>query len=217
MDMSPVSIFIVDDHEIVRDGIRALLIGTTIAKVIGEADSPQELFLELQSHQPQVILLDIAMPGGSGLDCLQKLQAEYPDIEVLMLSANTDAKSIHQAVKLGCTGFLPKDCSKKELLEALESVGKGQPYFGKQILPIVFNGFVDGVQNPDNKELPLSEREIEIVICLANGLSFKEVAAQLFISPRTVESHKKTIFEKMQFNNNADLIKYAIRNKLIEL
>ena len=200
-----------------RDGIRALLIGSTVAKVIGEADSPQALFLELESHQPDVIILDIAMPGGSGLDCLAQLKTDYPTIEVLMLSANTDSESIHKAVSLGCTGFLPKDSSKKELLEALEKVAKGQPYFGKNILPIVFNGFVKGVQNPGHQESPLSEREIEIVICLANGLSYKEAAAQLFISPRTVESHKKAIFEKLQFNNNADLIKYAIKNKLIDL
>lgn len=215
--MTRISIFIVDDHEIVRDGIRALLIGSTVAKVIGEADSPQALFLELESHQPDVIILDIAMPGGSGLDCLAQLKTDYPTIEVLMLSANTDSESIHKAVSLGCTGFLPKDSSKKELLEALEKVAKGQPYFGKNILPIVFNGFVKGVQNPGHQESPLSEREIEIVICLANGLSYKEAAAQLFISPRTVESHKKAIFEKLQFNNNADLIKYAIKNKLIDL
>ena len=215
--MTRISIFIVDDHEIVRDGIRALLIGSTVAKVIGEADSPQTLFLELESHQPDVIILDIAMPGGSGLDCLAQLKTDYPTIEVLMLSANTDSESIHKAVSLGCTGFLPKDSSKKELLEALEKVAKGQPYFGKNILPIVFNGFVKGVQNPGHQESPLSEREIEIVICLANGLSYKEAAAQLFISPRTVESHKKAIFEKLQFNNNADLIKYAIKNKLIDL
>ena len=215
--MTRISIFIVDDHEIVRDGIRALLIGSTVAKVIGEADSPQALFLELESHQPDVIILDIAMPGGSGLDCLAQLKTDYPTIEVLMLSANTDSESIHKAVSVGCTGFLPKDSSKKELLEALEKVAKGQPYFGKNILPIVFNGFVKGVQNPGHQESPLSEREIEIVICLANGLSYKEAAAQLFISPRTVESHKKAIFEKLQFNNNADLIKYAIKNKLIDL
>lgn len=215
--MTRISIILVDDHEIVRDGIRALLIGSTVAKVIAEADSPDELFLELQNHQPQIIILDIAMPGGSGLDCLQKLQENYPQIEVLMLSADTDSETIHRAIKLGCTGFLPKDCSKKELLEAIEKVAQGQPYFGKNILPTVFNGFVEGIKGKTAMELPLSEREIEIVVCIANGLSYKEAAEQLFISPRTVESHKKAIFEKLQFNNNADLIKFAIKNKLIEI
>lgn len=212
-----INLMLVDDHEIVRDGIRALLFGHPRIRVISEASGLSELFEQLKEHKPNIILLDISMPGGSGLEGLPRLKEDFPDIAVIMLSANTEETDIHKAVKSGCSGFLPKNCSKKELIEALEKVAEGRHYFGKNIQDVVFNGFVDGVQTEKKHNLPISNREVEVIVCLANGLSHKETAQKLFISPRTVDSHKKAIYEKLSLNNLSDLIKFAIKNQLIEL
>lgn len=212
-----IDIIIVDDHEIVRDGIRALLLGHPKIRVLAEASTVKELFVQLLEYQPHIILLDILMPGDSGLEGLTRLKQEFSDIDVVMLSSNNDDSTIHKAVKSGCSGFLPKDCSKKELIEALEKVAEGRHYFGKNIQDVVFNGFVEGIKDGKKQNLPISDREIEVIICLANGLSHKETAQKLFISPRTVDSHKNAIYEKLNFHTLSDLIKYAIKNKLIEI
>jgi two-component system, NarL family, response regulator NreC len=212
-----VKIILVDDHEIVRDGIRSILTGQNGITVIAEAASTEEMFEKLGEHKADIILLDISMPGGSGLEALGKLKEEFPDTRIIMLSANTGEQDVKKAVKSGCSGFLPKDCSKKELLEAIEKVSDGLTYFGKNIQDIVFSGFVEGVQQGKKHNLPVSDRELEVIICLANGLSHKETAQKLFISPRTVDSHKKAIYEKLNLSNLSDLIKFAIKNELIEI
>lgn len=209
-----IKIFITDDHEIFRDGIRALLIGSSI-QVIADFSTAQALLERLPQQQPDLLLLDISMPQMSGIEALEVLQAEYPDLPVLMLSADTEEQRIHEAIQKGAKGFLPKDCSREELIKGIESVAKGQAYFGSNVLGAVFNGYVKQAQ-PKGAAL-LSERELDIVRLLCDGLSYKAIGEQLFISPRTVESHKQAIFKKLDLTNNAQLIKYAIKHQLISL
>ncbi|MCP4442749.1 MAG: response regulator transcription factor [Aureispira sp.] len=218
--MSTIKIILVDDHEIVRDGIRALLLGQPQIKIIGDACDSEELFEYLENQTPDIVILDIRMPGHSGIEIAGMLKKDFPDIKPLMLSAETDEQSIHQAIENGAKGFLPKDCSKSELIEAINTIAKGRNYFGQNILSTVFKGFVDGVQNPQKTNTALdalSERELEVIKHLSDGMSYKEIAKELFISPRTVESHKKSIFEKLELSNNAQLIKFAIKHKIVEL
>ncbi len=216
--MEKIAIIIVDDHEIVRDGLRALLLGSLQIKVVAEASNAYELFDLLKTHQPQVVLLDIAMPGMSGIDISKVLKQDFPDIKILVLSANTQENYIIAAVRAGALGFLPKNCSKEELLNAIRAVAQGQLFFGKNITSSVFQNFVQYVQQKSNEELQcLSEREMQVLKGFAEGQSYKEIADKLSISARTVESHKKSIFEKLNFNSNVDLIKYAIKEGIIIL
>lgn len=212
--MHNISIFIVDDHEILRDGIRALLLGTTI-QVLADFSTPFQLFERLKTQKPDLILLDIIMPKMNGLEALDQLKKDYPDIPVLMFSAETEEQRIQQAVQKGALGFLPKDCTKEELIEAIETVVKNENYFGSSILSTIFKGYVTGTKQKRHKEL--SEREISIIQLLCEGLGYKDIGKELFISPRTVESHKQAIFKKLKLDNNAQLIKYAIKHGLTNL
>ncbi len=213
-----ISIIIVDDHEIVRDGIRALMLGHPKIRVMADVPNAMYLFQALKQDSPDLILLDIALPGTSGIEICKIIQKEYPHIRVLMLSANTQENYILSSVKAGARGFLPKDCSKKELFEGIIAVHRGNLYFGRNITTAVFQSFARQIQQTPQEDLfPLSDREMEVLLGFARGMSYKEIADELSVSARTIESHKKSIFEKLNFQNNVDLVKYAIREGLIPL
>lgn len=216
---SPIHIIIVDDHQIVIDGIRAMLLTNKTIRVIGTALEAQKLWELLRHKQPDVLLLDMNLPLVNGIEITKKIIEEYNNIRILMLTANTDKNTILKAVKVGVHGFLPKECRKEELLLAIERIANGEHYFGKDIAPIVYQSFANQVSRKSKliTNSNLTEREIEVVRGFANGQSYKEIGMALFISPRTVETHKKNIFKKLNFQNQADLIKYAIKEGIIEL
>lgn len=205
------TIALVDDHEIVRDGIEALLLGNALYKVIWTAENGQTLWEKIAVREPNVILLDIQMQGESGLELLIPLATRYPLVKVLMLSANTDEQSLQKAIENGAIGFLGKDCSKKELTEAIAAAIDGQPYFSKTLLPSVFKGFVQQKQQQSTAPV-LSPREEEIARLLAKGIPYKEIADKLFISVRTVETHRKNILEKLALDGTPALIEYAAKH-----
>ncbi|MBL4648826.1 MAG: response regulator transcription factor [Aureispira sp.] len=219
MTTTPIHIILVDDHQIVIDGIRAMLLTNKFIKVIGTALDGEKLWELLRHKTPQVLLLDMNLPTMNGIEITKKVLAEHPDIRILMLTANTDKNTILHAVKVGVHGFLPKECSKEELLIAIERIANGEHYFGKDIASTVYQSFAHQVSGKSkiNSNSELTEREIEVVRGFANGQSYKEIGATLFISPRTVETHKKNIFKKLHFKNQAELIKYAIKEGIIQL
>lgn len=217
MSHVPISIIVVDDHQIVIDGIRALLLLSKHIKIIGTANNAEQLWKLLENHSPQVILLDRQLPTMDGIEITQQLIAEEHPLRVLMLTANTDKGTILQAVQAGVYGFLPKECSKEELVLAIEQVAQGEHYFGKTIAPIVYQSFAQQMSGNKPSSPQITKREIEVIRGFANGQTYKEIGAALFISPRTVETHKKNIYAKLGFNNQADLIKYAIKAGIVTL
>jgi DNA-binding NarL/FixJ family response regulator len=217
MSRSPIPIIVVDDHQIVIDGIRALLLLHKNIKIVGTANNAEELWKLLERHSPQVVLLDRQLPTMDGIEITQKLIAEERPLHVLMLTANTDKGTIVQAVQAGVCGFLPKECRKEELIKAIEQVARGEHYFGKDIAPIVYQSFAQQMRGNKQSQPKLTNRETEVIRGFANGQTYKEIGAALFISPRTVETHKKNIYTKLGFQNQADLIKYAIREGIITL
>lgn len=216
---SPIQIIIVDDHQIVIDGIRAMLLTQTNIKVIGTALNATKLWELLHQKPPQLLLLDMNLPEINGLEIAKKVLMEYSNIRILILTANTNKNAILAAVKTGVHGFLPKECSKEELIKAIQRIAEGEYYFGSDIAPIVYQSFANQVagKSKNNLSNSLTEREIDVVRGFANGQSYKEIGETLFISPRTVETHKKNIFKKLQFQSQADLIKYAIKQGIIQL
>ena len=213
--MKSTSIGIVDDHEIVRLGLTALLLNSTF-EVIMQAGSHNEILNQLKEKTPEIILLDINLPGISGLETLKSIKGDYPEIKVLMISANVNMHFVESSIKNGAGGYLHKDCSKEELIEALETVDNGEMYFSKTISPSIYQSLAQKLRNPGSGS-ELSDREIEVLIGFAEGYTYAEIADNLSISKKTVEAHKKAIFEKLGFENNSDLVKYAIKQRFIEL
>ena len=218
--MDKIKILIVEDHKIVRAGIRAMLLGNQRVEIIGEAGNAKTLFDLLdKGYEPDVLLLDIKLGGNTnGIDIAQSVKSSNPKIRSLMLSANTDEKYIIAALKAGAKGFLSKDCQKDELLEALDAVKRNKMFFGKHISDTVINSYICSVRGDvDPGDNPLSTREFEIAKLLVEGLSAKQIGEELSISPRTVESHKNNILEKLGLSSTIDLVKYAIKKEWIEV
>lgn len=215
-----IKIIIVDDHQIVIDGISAMLIGVEGIKLIASFNKGFDVLNEISKNKPDILIMDIKLPDISGIDLTKQILEKYSDIKVIILSAQDDEESILNSIKAGVKGFLNKNTSKDEFLKAIRFVNDGFEYFSESISKIVYKSFVNQVksnENKQNEEAKLSEREIEILILLCDGLSFKDIADKLFISVRTVETHKKNFMEKLNLKSTADLIKYGIRNKFIEI
>jgi DNA-binding NarL/FixJ family response regulator len=216
--MEPIKIIIVDDHKIVRDGIKALLLGQKTVKCIGDAEDAGGLEVLLQKEIPDVVVLDIHLPGKSGIEVAHEMQEKYPDVGILALSSNCGESIILDAVKAGAKGFLSKDTSKEELVEAIVSVACGEGFFGAKIHHIIYSSYIGQVMSKEGKrENCLSVREIEILTLLADGFSNKEIAGKLFVSPRTIDTHKANIMSKLNLTSTVDMVKYAIKQGYIRL
>ncbi len=213
-----IDIFLVEDHKIVRDGLRALLLGVKDVKIVADAASGKGFYEQFEKIHIDIVILDIGLPDISGIDIAQKLTLNQPEIKVIILTANTDENNIVQAVKAGVSGFLSKDTPKEEFLEAIRSVQKGEQYFGDAISKIVYKGYINTIKGKQPKDKKsLTSRELEVIKLISDGLAYKEVAGKLFISTRTVETHRNNILEKLELKNNIELVKYAIKNNIVDL
>jgi len=216
-----IKIILVDDHNIVRDGINALLMLENDIEVVGEAANADELYSLLKTLKVNLLLLDIIMPGKSGIEIAEEVNNNFPDIKIIILSSDLGENSIFQAIHAGIAGYLPKDVKKQELLDAIRQVSADKEYYSDAIPTTIFKNYKAfaqaGKKSKFESTIALTEREKEIVYWFAEGLSYKEIAAKLFISPRTVESHKNNIMEKLGLKTTVDMIKYAIKSGLVKL
>ncbi len=217
--MKKIKVFIID-HQLVRDGFKALLSEEKNITVVGEASDAQEFFRKTKSALPDVVLADISLPGMSGIDITQKITRDYPGMRVLILSMYTNEEFIAKSIKAGAKGYLPKNTTRKELTSAIQAVAQDKEYFSSVISDTILHSYVQKVRQPAaaRSEPPsLTPREIEILRLSVSGLSNADIARQLFISIRTVESHKNHIMSKLELKTPAELILYAIRNKLTDI
>ncbi len=214
--MESIKIAIVDDHRIVRHGLKALLIGCEDIEIIHSVETAEELFDCLNKTMPDVVILDIDLPDMSGLEVLKKLVKKKNNVKFIMLSALSTEENISKAVISGASGFLSKDVGREEFIDAINMVYSGDVYFGKSIANIIYKSYVASLKFRSKNKIDLTEREIEVAKLICEGLFYKEIARRLNISIRTVEAHKKNIFEKLGISNSVELIKYAIRNKMIK-
>ncbi len=213
-----IKIVIADDHKIVRDGIKALLLTHKNMQVAGEASDGTRLKKIVRDIKPDLILLDLIMPGESGLDVIPDLLKLAPGARILILSSEMDEETVCEAVSRGAIGFLHKNSSENELIMAIEAVYNHEPYFGQNIAGIIYKSYTRRLQeHKSNKEPKITDREKEIIALLAEGLCFKEIGERLFISPRTVENHKNNILSKLELKNTIELLRYAIKNHLVHL
>ncbi len=210
----PIRLFVVEDHPLVRVGLSLTLSQAGDKYLIcAEAGSVAEAFEVLPSVEADVVLLDIMLPDGTGLDIAKRIRKERPALKVLVLSAETDEDMIIQLVESGIDGFVSKNIPPQELYTAIEYVADGAQYFGKDISRIIRD--INNARRDRNAQF--TERENEIISLCAEGLAAKEIAARLFISIDTVNAHKYNIFKKLGINNSVELVRYAIKHGIIKL
>ena len=220
MNKAEISIFLVDDHQVVRDGLISMLAGFPDFHISGQAASGESLLADINGIKADVLILDIELPGISGVELCQKVLSQRPDIRILILSMYTGEDFIFKAIAEGARGYLPKNTTRDELAEAIRAVAAGKEFFSPVISQIMMKSFINKAKSTRNEEKnheELSKREIEVLRMLAEGIPNVEIAERLYISIRTVESHKSHIMSKLDLHTTAELVKYAIRNKLIEI
>jgi len=220
--MEIIKIILVDDHTLFRDGIKSILDEVEIIRVIDEAPDAGTLLEKLHHLRPHMIITDISLPDMSGIELTKKITEDYPDIKVLMLSMHNNEEFIINSLKAGAHGYLSKDIQSAELLEAIRAVMDGKVYFNKEISQTIINNYRTHYANTNEsgkKDIStlLTERETEVIKLIGEGMINKEIADRLCISIRTVDAHKNHIMQKLGLRSTVELVKYAIKNKLIDL
>lgn len=208
---APIKLLLVDDHPLVRDGIRARFEADELIEVIGEAQNGQQALDFVSQQMPDVVLMDVSMPVMNGLEATQHLRHLYPTMPVLILSMHDSREYIQQLVQTGASGYVLKDVSSDELVRAIQTVYQGGSYFSAGVSQMLFQG---QVQASEQKQA-LTPREETVLRHLAEGSSNKEIARALDISVRTVETHRQNIKQKLDIHTAAGLARYAIEQGLV--
>ncbi|MEE8364079.1 MAG: response regulator transcription factor [Dehalococcoidia bacterium] len=213
-----IRVLIVDDHDIVRAGIRLLLDGQPDIEVIGEASDGAESVRLVGSAAPDVVLMDISMPKMSGIEATAAIRKAHPDVEVVGLTMHADDRYFFQLLKAGASGYVIKGGSPHELLEAVRAAHRGEAYIHPSLARKLVGDYVARAQSGDaGASLDgLTEREREVLEHIANGLTSREIGGKLVISPNTVERHRANIMAKLDLHNKAALVRYAVRKGLVD-
>jgi DNA-binding NarL/FixJ family response regulator len=220
--MNKIKLLILDDHQIVRDGLSKLILDEPDLELTASACSGKDALTCLESYAPDIVIADLSMPDMSGLEFTNIVSARYPDIKVIILSMHNDEDYILNAIKSGAKGYLSKQDSTSEiLLDAIRTVHTGEEYFSQSISRTVMKSYASRIKQSGSNETPhlqeLTQREREILKLYVEGMSNDEIASKLFISVRTVKTHKNNIMLKFNFKSNVDMIKYALKNRIVEL
>jgi two-component system, NarL family, response regulator NreC len=208
------NVVLVDDHAVVRSGLRLLLDGQNDMEVVGEAGNAKDAIFRARALKPDVILLDLVMPGESGIDVLPKLLKESPETKVLVLSMQDDPSYVWEAFAAGASGYVLKEAADEEVVAAVREIVAG----GNYVHPALGARMVtaEAEERAAAEADPLSEREREILRLLALGHTNQEIAEQLYISVRTAESHRAHIMQKLRLSTRADLVRYALSHGLLD-
>ena len=209
--MNKISVVLADDHRLFRDGMKAVLQASGEIEVVGEAERGSVLMTVLASQTPDIVLLDIAMPQDSGIDLLPTIKERFPAIKCIMLTMHEDVQYVLRSLKQGADGYLLKEADEEELKAAIREVHAGHKYFKNKISDLI----VANLSGESSPETLLSEREIQVVRLVAEGKITKEIAEQLYVSVRTVETHRSRIMKKLGVSNTAEMIRMAYEKKLL--
>lgn len=210
------NVIIVDDHTLFRNGLRILLNTLEDYQVIGEASNGKQFLELLEKNVPDLVLLDINMPVMDGIEAATIAQKLYPDLKIITLSMYGEEDYYYKMVNAGVKGFVLKNSDIKEVKTALDVVYDGGSFFSSELLQNLVASLKSSSKSKES-HTELSEREMEILILICQGLSNQEIGDKLFISKRTVDKHRANILEKSESKNTAQLVVYAIKNKLVEL
>ena len=214
-----IRILLADDHRIVRDGLRSLLDAAEGREVVGEATNGREAVKLARQLRPELVIIDVAMPELNGIDAARQIRKDNPDTRVIALSMHSDASYVGKILQAGASGYLLKDCAFEELTEAIAAVLAGKVFLSPGITGVVVEDYVRALEHGD-KRAPtdvLTPKEREVLQLIAEGKSTKEIAAALFVSVKTIETHRQNIMGKLDIRSIAELTKYAIRTGLTSL
>ncbi len=214
--MNAIRVFLADDHELVRAGIKALLERMHGIEVVGEAGDGREAILLIAKLQPDVVLMDINMPGMNGLEAVARISKEQSDVMVIVVSVSSNEEIVAQALRFGASGYLLKGASPAELEFAVRAVVKGEMYLTPQVSKSIVRSYLDRVTEGRSLFEILTPRQREILQLIGEGQSTKDIAHLLNLSVKTVDRHRTELMERLDIHSMAGLIRYALKTKLID-
>ncbi len=211
-------VIIVDDHQLFRQGLRALLEGESDMEVVGEGENGHEAVRLCKQLKPEVVVMDVGMPELNGMEATRQCLAEHPKVKILALSMHADRRFASGMLRAGASGYLLKDAAFDQLIEAIRAVAAGQIYLSPAVTEVVVDDYVHRLASGAESAFSvLSAREREVLQCLAEGLSTREIAEALHVSAKTIETHRQQVMNKLDIHNVAELTKYAVREGLTSL
>jgi two-component system response regulator NreC len=212
-----IRLMLVDDHQVVRSGLRMLLASESDIDIIGEAGTAGEAIASVMDLAPDVILMDIGLPDKSGIEATKEIKAILPDVAVVALTIHEDAEYFFKMLDAGASGYVPKRAAPEELVSAIQTAAIGEVYLYPSMAKLLVRDYLAGDgQDKKNQKDGLTEREHEVLILLAEGASNDEIGKQLVISPKTVARHRENIMHKLNLHSRTELVRYAIRKGIIQ-
>jgi DNA-binding NarL/FixJ family response regulator len=213
-----ISVLLADDHQLVRQGLRALLSGTDTIEVVGEASTGLEAVELARRLQPDVVVLDIAMPVLNGIDATRQLTAELPDVKIVALSMHGNREIVMEVLRAGAKGYVLKDCARESLIQAISNVNADLMFLSPELADIVLEDFVrHKTEHQPSSGRSLTPRERQVLKLIAEGHSTRQIAAQLGVSIKTAETYRRQLMRKLQVDNVPALTKHALRIGLTTL
>jgi len=213
-----IHLLLVDDHVVVRSGLRTLLEPETDIEIVGEAGAAREALELVKQLQPEVVLMDIGLPDQSGIEATQAIKHAWPGVAVVALTIHEDEEYFFQMLHAGASGYVPKRAAPEELITAVRTAAAGEIYLYPSLAKLLVRDYLSGNREAASTNAldELTEREREVLAYLAEGSSNQEIAEALVISPKTVARHRENIMHKLNLHSRADLVKYAIRKGIIQ-
>lgn len=211
-------LLLVDDHAVVRSGLKMLLSGHSEMEIVGEADSAFGAMQEAERSRPDVILMDIGLPDKTGIEATREIKRRFPDVKIVALTIHEDEEYFFQMLDAGASGYVPKRAAPEELLTAIRAAAAGEVYLYPSLAKLLVNDYLNA-ERPAEEKLNLdglTDREHEVLTHLAEGASNDQIADALVISPKTVERHRENIMRKLNLHSRSELVRYAIRKGIIK-
>jgi two-component system response regulator NreC len=216
--MDKIRVLLADDHTLIRSGIATLLQSNKDFLVVGEAEDGEEAVRKTGELKPTVVVMDLSMPILSGIEATKQIKRKYPEVNVLVLTMHENEEYVYQILKSGAAGYVLKSAGKDELISAIRAAAKGEKFFSPRISQLMAEGYVRRVEQvateTESGDVPLTRREREVLSLVVDGLTNQQIADQLFISPRTVDTHRTNIMQKLDIHDLANLVRYAIEHGL---
>jgi len=213
-----IRVVLADDHRLFREGLRTLLDQQPHLEVVGEAADGTSLLARVPAWRPDVVLMDVSMPGLNGLEATRRLRAEHPGVAVVVLSMHADHRFVVEALRAGALGYVLKDCEVAALVEAIRCAARGEIHLAPAVAGNVVRDYLAlATDRPESAFSVLSAREREVLQMLSEGRSVKEIAQSLVVSIKTVETHRKNVMDKLDIHSIAELTRYALREGLTHL
>jgi two-component system, NarL family, response regulator NreC len=214
--MDKIRVLLADDHTLIRSGIATLLHSNKDFLVIGEAEDGEEAVRKTGELKPTVVVLDLSMPKLSGIEATKQIKKKYPEVHVLVLTMHENEEYVYQILKSGAAGYVLKSAGKEELITAIRAAARGEKFFSPRISQLMAEGYVRRVEQvateTESGDVPLTRRELEVLALVVDGMTNQQIADQLFISPRTVDTHRTNIMQKLNIHDLANLVRYAIEH-----